>query len=94
MVKLQVILIAFIAVIACSVVYGDSVAPWDQTNSYYGCQKQTDKFCDKVCKLHLASSGSCQQPTPFVKLCKCQGLDYENSFFFAAMEKQCPKFRA
>nr|Q95P90.2 RecName: Full=HMG-CoA reductase inhibitor bumarsin; AltName: Full=JCH2; AltName: Full=Lipolysis-activating peptide 1-beta chain; Short=BmLVP1-beta; Short=LVP1-beta; AltName: Full=Neurotoxin KITx; Short=BmKITx; AltName: Full=Putative toxin BmKTXLP2; Flags: Precursor [Mesobuthus martensii]ABJ09778.1 venom lipolysis-activating peptide beta subunit [Mesobuthus martensii] len=93
MVKMQVIFIAFIAVIACSMVYGDSLSPWNEGDTYYGCQRQTDEFCNKICKLHLASGGSCQQPAPFVKLCTCQGIDYDNSFFFGALEKQCPKLR-
>nr|B8XGZ8.1 RecName: Full=Lipolysis-activating peptide 1-beta chain; Short=BoiLVP1-beta; Short=LVP1-beta; AltName: Full=Putative beta-like toxin Tx457; Flags: Precursor [Buthus occitanus israelis]ACJ23107.1 putative beta-like toxin Tx457 [Buthus occitanus israelis] len=94
MANVQVIFVAYIAVIAFSMVYGDDYKPFGEHNSYYGCKKQTDEFCNKICKLHLAKKGGfCHQPAPFVELCKCLDIDYDNTYFLKAMEKQCPKLK-
>nr|ABR21081.1 venom lipolysis activating peptide beta subunit [Mesobuthus eupeus] len=90
---MQVTFIAFITMIAFSMVYGDDAYPLKHSGIYYGCRDKSGAFCNDVCKLHLARRGNCYQPGPLAKMCRCFGIDNDNISFFAAMEKQCPKLR-
>nr|WCA46681.1 venom lipolysis activating peptide beta subunit isoform X3 [Androctonus crassicauda] len=92
MANMQVIFIAFIAVIAFSMVYGDSIYPVAVSGFYYGCMRSSEDFCKNVCKLHLGRGrGQCSQPFPFVNICECFVMDSDNRSFLDAMAKQCPK---
>nr|P0CI43.1 RecName: Full=Lipolysis-activating peptide 1-beta chain; Short=LVP1-beta; Flags: Precursor [Lychas mucronatus] len=87
---MKILAVVLISVIVLNTANGENYYPQKYTNDYYGCQQQTDAFCDKVCKLHLAESGFCDQSWGLAKACKCVNVSYDNSFYFNALESQCP----
>nr|WCA46680.1 venom lipolysis activating peptide beta subunit isoform X2 [Androctonus crassicauda] len=89
MANVKVIIIAFIAVIEFSMVYGDDIQPYSQAYFYYGCAKRSRAYCDKVCKMHLARQGGVCYSTSMAKdQCICFGMDEDITYFLKDMEKQ------
>nr|P84809.1 RecName: Full=Lipolysis-activating peptide 1-beta chain; Short=BotLVP1-beta; Short=LVP1-beta; Flags: Precursor [Buthus occitanus tunetanus] len=91
MISVQVIFIAFISIIAFSMVCGGNVFPNRELGILYGCKGYGNAFCDKVCKMHLARGGGrCGEPNPVMWACECIDIDEDNGYFLNALEKQCP----
>nr|ACD11832.1 hypothetical protein [Isometrus maculatus] len=87
---MKILAVFLLIVIVLNLPHGENYYPERYNDGYYGCQKQSNEFCNKVCLLHLAESGFCDQSYGVAKICRCVNISYDNSFYFKALKSQCP----